>query len=41
MEVAARLPLRTSVRTYGLERANDALGDLRAGRLAGAAVLVP
>jgi propanol-preferring alcohol dehydrogenase len=41
MEVAARVPLRTSVRTYGLERANDALGDLRAGRLAGAAVLVP
>jgi len=41
MSVAARVPIRTSVQVYGLERANDALGDLRAGRLSGAAVLVP
>jgi propanol-preferring alcohol dehydrogenase len=27
--------------TYPLERANEALSDLRAGRLNGAAVLVP
>jgi propanol-preferring alcohol dehydrogenase len=32
--------VRTEVTTYPLERANDALGDLRAGRVRGAAVLV-
>jgi propanol-preferring alcohol dehydrogenase len=31
----------TDVTTYPLENANEALGDLRAGRLHGAAVLVP
>src|SRR5262249_21557076 len=41
MQVAARLPLRTAVTEYPLEEANRALGDLRAGRLEGAAVLVP
>ena len=41
MALAARVPLRTSVKTYPLERANDALADLRAGRLEGAAALVP
>ena len=41
MAVAAKIPLRTAVRTYPLERANDALADLRAGRFTGAAVLVP
>jgi propanol-preferring alcohol dehydrogenase len=41
MEVAARTPIRTSVRTYPLEQANEALSDLREGRLEGAAVLVP
>jgi alcohol dehydrogenase, propanol-preferring len=41
MQVAARVPIKTAVRTYPLERANDALSDLRAGRLSGAAVLVP
>jgi len=38
---AARASIRTEVRTYPLERANEALGDLREGRLEGAAVLVP
>jgi alcohol dehydrogenase, propanol-preferring len=33
--------VRTSVTTYPLERANEALADLRAGRFHGAAVLVP
>lgn len=33
--------IKTSVKPYPLERANDALADLRAGRLSGAAVLVP
>jgi propanol-preferring alcohol dehydrogenase len=33
--------VRTQVRRYPLEQANTALADLRAGRLEGAAVLVP
>ena len=41
MAAAAKLPLRTEVRRYPLERANEALDDLRAGRFSGAAVLVP
>jgi propanol-preferring alcohol dehydrogenase len=38
---AARVPLHTTVRPYPLESANEALEDLRSGRLQGAAVLVP
>jgi propanol-preferring alcohol dehydrogenase len=38
---APRIPVRTTVRTYPLQRADDALSDLRAGRLEGAAVLIP
>lgn len=41
MALAARVPLKTSVKTYALDRANDALADLRRGALEGAAVLVP
>jgi propanol-preferring alcohol dehydrogenase len=41
MAVAAKLALRTDVHRYPLERASDALADLRAGRFAGAAVLIP
>jgi propanol-preferring alcohol dehydrogenase len=41
MAVATKIPLRSAVETYPLERANDALGDLRAGRFSGAAVLIP
>jgi alcohol dehydrogenase, propanol-preferring len=41
LDLAATTPIRTEVKAYPLERANDALGDLRAGRLEGAAVLVP
>ncbi|HTO78841.1 MAG TPA: alcohol dehydrogenase, partial [Methylocystis sp.] len=41
MALAAKIPLRTSVTEFPLERANDALDSLRAGRLAGAAVLKP
>jgi propanol-preferring alcohol dehydrogenase len=40
LDLAPRVPVRTRVTTYALERANDALADLRAGRLEGAAVLV-
>jgi propanol-preferring alcohol dehydrogenase len=41
LALAARLPLRTHTRRYALSDANQALDDLRAGRLSGAAVLVP
>lgn len=40
METARRVSIRTEVTPYPLERANDALEDLRVGRLSGAAVLV-
>jgi propanol-preferring alcohol dehydrogenase len=39
--VAPQAKIATHVSIYPLERANDALADLRAGRLNGAAVLVP
>jgi propanol-preferring alcohol dehydrogenase len=41
LRVAAKAGVRTTVHTYPLSRANDALDDLRHGRFAGAAVLVP
>jgi len=39
LEIAPRVPVRTTTVAYPLERANEALDDLRAGRLEGAAVL--
>ena len=41
LELAARVPIQTQVETFDLSAANDALDRLRAGRLTGAAVLVP
>jgi propanol-preferring alcohol dehydrogenase len=41
LRLAADIPLRIHIQTYPLEEANRALDDLRAGRLSGAAVLVP
>jgi propanol-preferring alcohol dehydrogenase len=41
LELAPRAGVQTRVNAYPLERANDALADLRAGRFTGAAVLVP
>jgi len=41
LALAARIPVRTSVHEYPLERANEALGDLRAGAFTGAGVIVP
>ena len=41
LALAPRVPVRTEVVPYPLGRANEALADLRAGRLRGAAVLVP
>jgi len=39
LKVAAEIPARTTVRTFPLEAANEALAELKAGRLDGAAVL--
>lgn len=41
LALAPRVGIRTHVHPYPLARANDALADLRAGRLSGAAVLIP
>lgn len=41
LEVATRAGVRTTTQVYPLDRANDALADLRAGRFQGAAVLAP
>jgi propanol-preferring alcohol dehydrogenase len=41
LALAPRVPVRTSVVELPLHRANEALDDLRAGRLEGAAVLLP
>jgi propanol-preferring alcohol dehydrogenase len=39
LALAARIPVRTATQAFALERANDALAALRAGRIVGAAVL--
>jgi len=41
LEMAPRIPVRTETEPFPLERANEALEQLRAGRLTGAAVLLP
>jgi propanol-preferring alcohol dehydrogenase len=41
LQVAPQAQVRTTTHVYPLERANEALADLRAGRFQGAAVLVP
>ena len=41
LRLAPEAGVHTRVRTYPLERANEALADLRAGRFSGAAVVVP
>jgi alcohol dehydrogenase, propanol-preferring len=41
LALAAQVPLRTETETFPLEQANEALTQLREGRLQGAAVLVP
>lgn len=40
LPLAAQIPVETTVHTYQLEQANEALDDLRRGRFTGAAVLV-
>src|SRR3954464_13458407 len=39
MELAPRVPIRTETRAYPLQRANEALDDLRAGHVRGSAVI--
>jgi propanol-preferring alcohol dehydrogenase len=39
LELAPKVPVKTRVLPYPLAKANQALDDLRAGRLQGAAVL--
>jgi propanol-preferring alcohol dehydrogenase len=39
LELAAKIPIRTTVSVYPLERTEDALADLRAGRFEGTAVV--
>jgi propanol-preferring alcohol dehydrogenase len=41
LELAPRVGIRTSTTTYPLGAANEAIADLRAGRVSGAAVLTP
>lgn len=41
LELAPRVPIKTTVSVYELERAEEALSDLRAGRFEGTAVVVP
>jgi propanol-preferring alcohol dehydrogenase len=40
LPLAARIPVRTAVQTFPLERANEALEKLRSGQINGAAVLL-
>ncbi len=41
LALATKVPVRTTISIYELERAEEALADLRAGRFEGTAVLVP
>jgi propanol-preferring alcohol dehydrogenase len=41
LDLAPRVPVHTRPAEYGLEDANQALDDLRAGRFEGAAVIIP
>jgi propanol-preferring alcohol dehydrogenase len=41
LPLAPRIPIKTRTTTYPLAKANEALDDLRHGRIEGAAVLVP
>jgi len=41
LKLAPQMAIRTTTTTYRLDQANQALDDLRAGRVQGAAVLVP
>ncbi len=40
LSLAAKIPVKTQVTTYPLEKVNDAIGDLKAGRISGSAVVL-
>ena len=40
LELAAKIPVRTSVQSYPLEKVNQALDDLRDGNINGSAVIL-
>ncbi len=40
LSIAPRVPVRTTVRTFALDRANEALAALRSGEVEGSLVLV-
>jgi propanol-preferring alcohol dehydrogenase len=39
--LTSAIPVKTKVQTYPLDRANEALDDLRNGRFTGAGVVIP
>jgi len=41
LELAPKVPIMTTVTTYGLDQTEEALADLRAGRFEGTAVVIP
>ena len=41
MSIASKIPVQTTVQLFALEQANEALNQLRNGKLQGAAVLMP
>ena len=41
LALAPKVPVRTTITTYPLDRAEEALADLRAGRFEGSAVILP
>jgi propanol-preferring alcohol dehydrogenase len=41
VDLAARIPIRTEIEAHALDHGNEALARLEAGRIAGAAVLLP
>jgi propanol-preferring alcohol dehydrogenase len=41
LELASKIPIRTTITTYPLDEAEQALADLRAGAFEGTAVLIP
>ena len=41
LKLAPKVPVRTTITTYPLDQAEEALADLRAGRFEGTAVIVP
>jgi len=41
LELAPQVPVKTTIETFPLEDANEALARLRDGKLTGAAVLIP